>query len=185
MLPYGIVLAPDMLSAIFTTMASTVVAGGALYILGCHDKCVNYPAFMPLYLCMATGLHGAFYTGDIFTLFVFQELMIMSSVVLVAISDNRLGVEAAIKYLLISAMGSPDSRMIMNTTVTTPQTTIRVRRSLRMMKRVINCPPPSRGTAPLAGTNVGLRMICVGTACLKQPSPSSCGRRRESRGLEG
>ena len=90
----------------FSTMATTVVAGGALYILGCHDKCVSYPAFMPLYLCMAAGLNGAFYTGDIFTLFVFQELMIMSSVVLVAISDNRLGVEAAIKYLLISAMGS-------------------------------------------------------------------------------
>ncbi|MEP7290511.1 MAG: proton-conducting transporter membrane subunit [Chloroflexota bacterium] len=104
--PYGIVLAPDMLSAIFCTMATTVVAGGALYILGCHDKCVSYPAFMPLYLCMAAGLNGAFYTGDIFTFFVFQELMILSSVVLVGISDNRLGVEAAIKYLLISAMGS-------------------------------------------------------------------------------
>jgi multicomponent Na+:H+ antiporter subunit D len=104
--PYGIVLAPDMLSAIFEVMATTVVACGALYILGCRDKCVTYPAFMPLYLCMAAGLNGAFYTGDIFTLFVFQELMIMSSVVLVAISDNRLGVEAAIKYLLISAMGS-------------------------------------------------------------------------------
>lgn len=104
--PYGIVLAPDMLSAIFCVMATTVVMAGAIYILGCHDKCVSYPAFMPLYLCMAAGLHGAFYTGDIFTLFVFQELMIMSSVVLVGISDNKLGVEAAIKYLLISAMGS-------------------------------------------------------------------------------
>jgi multicomponent Na+:H+ antiporter subunit D len=104
--PYGIVLAPDMLSALFEVMATTVVAGGTLYILGCRDKCVTYPAFMPLFLCMNAGLNGAFYTGDIFTLFVFQELMIMSSVVLVAISDNRLGVEAAIKYLLISAMGS-------------------------------------------------------------------------------
>jgi multicomponent Na+:H+ antiporter subunit D len=87
-------------------MATTVVLGGTIYILGCHDKCVSLPAFMPLFLCMNAGLNGAFYTGDIFTLFVFQELMIMSSVVLVAISDNRLGVEAAIKYLLISAMGS-------------------------------------------------------------------------------
>lgn len=104
--PYGIVLAPDMLSAIFCVMATTVVMAGAIYILGCHDKCMSYPTFMPLYLCMASGLNGAFYTGDIFTLFVFQELMIMSSVVLVGISDNRLGVEAAIKYLLISAMGS-------------------------------------------------------------------------------
>jgi multicomponent Na+:H+ antiporter subunit D len=104
--PYGIVLAPDMFSAIFELMATTVVLCGTLYILGCHDKCISYPAFMPLFLCMAAGLNGAFYTGDLFTLFVFQELMIMSSVVLVAISDNRLGVEAAIKYLLISAMGS-------------------------------------------------------------------------------
>ena len=104
--PYGIVLAPDMLSALFELMATTVVACGTLYILGCKDKCVSYPAFMPIFLCMAAGLNGAYYTGDIFTFFVFQELMIMSSVVLVAISDNRLGVEAAIKYLLISAMGS-------------------------------------------------------------------------------
>ncbi|MEO8610165.1 MAG: proton-conducting transporter membrane subunit [Chloroflexota bacterium] len=104
--PYGIVLAPDMLSALFELMATTVVACGTLYILGCRDKCISYPAFMPIFLCMAAGLNGAFYTGDIFTFFVFQELMIMSSVVLVAISDNRLGVEAAIKYLLISAMGS-------------------------------------------------------------------------------
>ena len=104
--PYGIVLAPDMLSALFELMATTVVLCGMIYILGCHDKCMSYPTFVPLFLCMAAGLNGAFYTGDIFTLFVFQELMIMSSVVLVAISDNRLGVEAAIKYLLISAMGS-------------------------------------------------------------------------------
>lgn len=104
--PYGIVLAPDMLSALFEVMATTVVACGTLYILGCRDKCVSYPAFMPIFLCMSAGLNGAFYTGDIFTLFVFQELMIISSVILVAISDNRLGVEAAIKYLLISAMGS-------------------------------------------------------------------------------
>lgn len=104
--PYGIVLAPDMIGALFGLMASTVVLGGMVYTLGCNDKCVTYPVFLPLYLCMASGLHGAMYTGDIFTLFVFVELMVMSSVVLVAISDNKLGVEAAIKYLLISAMGT-------------------------------------------------------------------------------
>lgn len=104
--PYGIVMAADMLSALFELMATTVVLCGTLYILGCRDKCVTLPVFMPLFLCMTAGLNGTFYTGDIFTLFVFQELMIISSVVLVALSDNRLGVEAAIKYLLISALGS-------------------------------------------------------------------------------
>jgi multicomponent Na+:H+ antiporter subunit D len=61
---------------------------------------------MPLFLCMGVGLSGALYTGDIFTLFVFIELMVISSVILVAISDNRLGMEAAIKYLFISGMGT-------------------------------------------------------------------------------
>jgi multicomponent Na+:H+ antiporter subunit D len=104
--PYGIVFAPDLFAALMEVMATTVVLAGMIYILGCKDKCIKLPAFVPLFLCMATGLNGAFYTGDIFTLFVFQELMVISSVVLVGISDNRLGVEAAIKYLLISSMGS-------------------------------------------------------------------------------
>jgi multicomponent Na+:H+ antiporter subunit D len=104
--PYGIVLAPDLLSAMLEAMATTVVLAGMIYILGCKDKCMKLPAFVPLFLCMAAGLNGAFYTGDIFTLFVFQELMVISSVVLVGISDNRFGVEAAIKYLLISSLGS-------------------------------------------------------------------------------
>jgi multicomponent Na+:H+ antiporter subunit D len=104
--PYGIVLVADKLSAVFAAMATTVVAAGLLYALGCKDKCVTYPAFMPLFATMGVGLNGALYTGDIFTLFVFIELMVISSVSLVAISDNRLGLEAAIKYLFISAMGS-------------------------------------------------------------------------------
>lgn len=104
--PFGIVFAPDLLSAMLEVMATTVVLAGMIYALGCKDKCIQLPGFIPLFLCMSAGLNGAFYTGDIFTLFVFQELMVISSVVLVGISDNRFGVEAAIKYLLISSMGS-------------------------------------------------------------------------------
>lgn len=104
--PFGIVLVADQLSALFLAMSTTVVAAGILYALGCKDKCVSYPAFMPLFLCMGAGLNGALLTGDIFNLFVFIELMVVASVTLVAISDNRLGLEAAIKYLFISAMGT-------------------------------------------------------------------------------
>lgn len=104
--PFGIVLVADKLSSLFAVMATTVMAAGILYAVGCKDKAVSYPAFMPLFLCMGAGLSGALYTGDIFTLFVFIELMVISSVTLVAISDNKLGLEAAIKYLFISAMGT-------------------------------------------------------------------------------
>ena len=104
--PHGIVFVGDLLSSYFAVMATTVLLGGIIYILGCKDKSVSYPTFMPLFLAMSAGLSGALYTGDIFTLFVFIELMVISSVIMVAISDNRLGLEAAIKYLFISAMGT-------------------------------------------------------------------------------
>jgi multicomponent Na+:H+ antiporter subunit D len=104
--PFGIVFVADKLAALFCVMGSLVVAAGLLYCLQCHDRCINYPVFMPAFLCMGAGLSGSFYTGDIFTFFVFLELMVMSSVVMVAVADSPLGLEAAIKYIFISGMGS-------------------------------------------------------------------------------
>lgn len=104
--PYGIVFVADLLSTLFAVMATVVLLAGMIYSVGCKDASVSYPAYIPLFLTMSTGLCGALFTGDIFTLFVFVELMVISSVVLVAISDNRLGLEAAMKYLFMSAMGS-------------------------------------------------------------------------------
>ncbi len=104
--PFGIILVADSLSALFGVMASTVMLAGFIYSIHCKDKCVEYPAFLPLFLFMQTGLSGCFYTGDLFTFFVFMEIMVLSSVSLVAISDDRLGLEAAFKYLFISAIGT-------------------------------------------------------------------------------
>jgi multicomponent Na+:H+ antiporter subunit D len=104
--PYSIMLVADMLSATFALMTTTVLAAGALYIYGSRDRSAGYPAFVPAFLVMCAGLGGAFYTGDIFTLFIFIEVMVIASISLVATSDNPLGLEAAMKYLLISAMGS-------------------------------------------------------------------------------
>lgn len=104
--PFGIVLVADRLSALFGLMATTVMLACFIYTLHCRDKCITYPAFMPLFLFMQTGLNGALYTGDLFTFFVFMEIMVLSSVSLVAISDDRLGLEAAFKYLFISGIGT-------------------------------------------------------------------------------
>jgi multicomponent Na+:H+ antiporter subunit D len=104
--PFGIVLVADRLSALFSVMATTVLMAGFMYCIHCKDKCISYPAFLPLFLFMETGLNGTLYTGDIFTFFVFMEIMVLSSVSLVAISDDHLGLEAAFKYLFISGIGT-------------------------------------------------------------------------------
>lgn len=104
--PFGIVFVADRLSSMFALMASSVLMAGFIYCIHCKDKCITYPAFLPLFLFMQVGLNGAIMTGDLFTFFVFMEIMVLSSVSLVAISDDRLGLEAAFKYLFISGIGS-------------------------------------------------------------------------------
>ena len=104
--PYGIVFVSDMLSGLFGFMVASVMLAGVLYTVQSKDKCIHRPAFMSLFLTMETGLLGAMYTGDIFTLFVFIEITVISSVAMVAISDDRLGLEAAIKYVFISSLGT-------------------------------------------------------------------------------
>ncbi len=100
--PFGILLVGDLTGATLVVMSQVVLCCGLIYALGCRDRCVGYPAFYPLFLGLATGLTGAFLTGDLFNLFVFAELTVTTGAVLTAISDDRAGAEAAYKYFHIS-----------------------------------------------------------------------------------
>ncbi len=104
--PFGITFVADALSATMALMAQGVFVFGFLYALGARDKAVQYETFYPLFLMLAAGLTGGMLTGDIFNLFVMIELVVISGVVLTAISDDRYGAEAAYKYFLISLIAS-------------------------------------------------------------------------------
>lgn len=100
--PFGITLVGDLLSAFMVVMCQSVLVLGAVYALGARDVCVQYPTFYPLFLMLTTGLTGGMLTGDMFNLFVFAELLVISGAALTAMADDRLGVEAALRYFYIS-----------------------------------------------------------------------------------
>lgn len=104
--PFGITLNADLLGAFMTLMSQLVLSAGLLYAGGSTEKVVQYPTFYPLFLALAGGLTGAFLTGDLFNLFVFAEIIVVSGTVLTAIADDRYGVEAAYKYFYISILAS-------------------------------------------------------------------------------
>ncbi len=104
--PYGITLVADPLSALFVVMTQLVLCAGLLYALGSQDAIVTFRSFYPLFLLLATGLTGAFLTGDIFNMFVFAELLVISGTALTAASDDRFGAEAAYKYYYMSLLAS-------------------------------------------------------------------------------
>jgi multicomponent Na+:H+ antiporter subunit D len=104
--PFGITLVGDLLSLLFVMMTQLVIVTGIIYAMGSKDTVVRYPTFYPLFLTLVTGLSGAFLTGDLFNMYVFAELLVISGTVLTAISDDRYGTEAAYKYFYISLMAS-------------------------------------------------------------------------------
>ena len=59
-----------------------------------------------LYLLLLVGATGVVLTGDVFNLFVFFEILCISSYALVAYLGDRAGTESAIKYLIQGALGS-------------------------------------------------------------------------------
>jgi multicomponent Na+:H+ antiporter subunit D len=67
-------------------------------------------AYYVLFLLMSGAMLGFVATGDIFNLFVFMEILALSSYALVAITGNRNAVRAAFKYVL---MGAPSSIMVL------------------------------------------------------------------------
>ncbi len=67
-------------------------------------------AFYVLFLLLSAAMLGFTATGDIFNLFVFMEILALSSYALVAITGNRDAVRAAFKYLL---MGAPSSIIVL------------------------------------------------------------------------
>ena len=104
--PFGISLVGDLLSLTMAVMSQVVLSLGIVYAIGSRDRVVSYPAFYPLFLTLAAGLTGAMLTGDLFNLFVFTELLVFSGTILTAISDDRLGTEAAFKYFYMSLLAS-------------------------------------------------------------------------------
>ncbi|OVE75788.1 hypothetical protein BVX98_06945 [bacterium F11] len=104
--PYGINLVGDLLSTIMVFMSQIVILAAFLYANGCKDKCVKNPAFYPLFLALTGALTGTYLTGDLFNLFVFTELLVISGAALTALSDDKRGTEAAYKYFYISLLAS-------------------------------------------------------------------------------
>jgi multicomponent Na+:H+ antiporter subunit D len=102
--PAGITLVADPLAVFMLVMTHIVISGGVLYATGTIEKVAKYPTFFPVFLSLATGMTGAFLTGDLFNLFVFAELTVISGAVLTGMADDQYGVEASYKYLLISTV---------------------------------------------------------------------------------
>lgn len=97
--PFGIVFVADALSSILAVLSTLVFSAAVVSGLG------NEWPFHPLMAFTLVGVNGAFLTGDLFNLFVWFEVMLISSYVLVAF-EGGWGSVASFRYLAMNLLGS-------------------------------------------------------------------------------
>ncbi len=104
--PFGITLAADRLSAIMVALAGTMGLVVGLSCLGDDTSRRSRRGFAPLLLVLLGGVCGAFLTGDLFNLYVWFEVMLIASFVLLSLGNGRAHLEASVKYLALNLLGS-------------------------------------------------------------------------------
>src|SRR5690606_17345035 len=74
---FGIILVLDRLSALLLLLTAVLAAFAMLYATRGDD--LRGPNFHALFQFQLLGINGAFLTGDLFNLFVFFEILLISS----------------------------------------------------------------------------------------------------------
>ena len=104
--PFGITLVADLFSAIMVVMAGLMGLIAAVYSLGSIDERREAFGYYPLLHTLLMGVSGAFLTGDMFNLYVWFEVMLIASFVLMALGGQRDQLEGAMKYVTINLLSS-------------------------------------------------------------------------------
>ncbi|MFC7235901.1 complex I subunit 5 family protein [Halosegnis marinus] len=104
--PVGIVLVADSLSAFMLVIAAVVGLAAVVFSVGYLDPANQTLSYHSLFHFMLAGVTGAFLTGDLFNLFVWFEVMLMSSYVLVVFYSGPEHTRAALHYAVLNLVGS-------------------------------------------------------------------------------
>jgi multicomponent Na+:H+ antiporter subunit D len=104
--PYGITLIADRLAAGMVAISALVGLGVAVYALRDQADGELPAEFAPLYHFLLLGVQGAFLTGDLFNLYVWFEVMLVASFVLLTLGNRPAQLEGALKYVVLNIVGS-------------------------------------------------------------------------------
>ena len=104
--PIGITIVADLFSAIMVTVTGLMGLCVAIYSLSSIDHQREKFGYYPLMSILLMGVCGAFMTGDMFNLYVWFEVLLISSFVLLALGGERQQVAGAINYVTLNLVSS-------------------------------------------------------------------------------
>jgi len=104
--PFGITLVADTLACVMLLINGFIAVCIVLFSLGGIGQRREAGGYHALVHGMLAAVSGAFVTGDIFNLYVWFEVMLMASFVLMTLGGQRGQLEGATKYVTLSLISS-------------------------------------------------------------------------------
>ena len=104
--PYGVVFVADMFSSLLVLTTSLISLACLFFAFRTIDTDRERFYFYAFFFFLITGVNGAFLTGDIFNLFVFFEVMLMASYVLLVLGGTKVQFRETVKYILVNVISS-------------------------------------------------------------------------------
>ncbi|MEY3747035.1 MAG: hypothetical protein RL194_494 [Pseudomonadota bacterium] len=102
--PFGIVLVADRLAALGVMLSAILGAAALLYASAGFDRKGRH--FHAIFQLQLVGINGAFLTGDVFNLFVFFEVMLLASYILLAHGGGLDKSRSGFAYVTLNLAGS-------------------------------------------------------------------------------
>ncbi|NVK33172.1 MAG: Na+/H+ antiporter subunit D [Rhodobacteraceae bacterium] len=104
--PFGIAFTVDALGATLSLIASIVAFCAGVYGSVTVDNTNRRYGFYPFLLFLLTGVSGAFLTGDVFNLYVWFEVLLISSYGLLVLGNERPQLDGSVKYGILNLIGT-------------------------------------------------------------------------------
>ncbi len=104
--PFGIVLVADRLSVLMLLLASVTGLAVLLYEAAEPERRLDDVPFSPLFHFLLMGLNGSFVTGDLFNLFVFFEVLLISSYGLLTLGASARQLRAGFQFVVLNLLSS-------------------------------------------------------------------------------
>src|SRR5690554_6571635 len=109
--PFGIVMAVDLLSALLMLMGVVTAAASLFFAFRSIGPLKERYFFYSLIMFLVASVNGALMTGDIFNLYVFFELILISSYLLFTHGGRAGQLKESFKFLLINSVRSEERRV--------------------------------------------------------------------------
>jgi len=103
--PFGITVVADGLTAIMLTITAILALTVLLYAMGTLDQRARMN-FYPSLLFLLMGVNGAYLAGDLFNLYVFFEVLLMASFVLLTLGGRTAQISGGIRYVVLNLLAS-------------------------------------------------------------------------------